>query len=70
MMRRSFRFCQYRIEYYCFSAVLADFGAPDPVELARAAIETAATKQDPREYIGAIVRGRDDQTRRDWDPRL
>ena len=29
------------------------------VSLARAAIETAATKQDPREYIGAIIRGRD-----------
>lgn len=27
------------------------------VALARAAIETASTKQDPREYIGAIVRG-------------
>ncbi|MGA8650412.1 MAG: helix-turn-helix domain-containing protein [Xanthobacteraceae bacterium] len=44
--------------------------AKGSVELARAAIETAATKQDPREYIGAIVRGRDDQTRRGWDPRL
>lgn len=29
------------------------------VPLARAAIETAATKQDPREYIGAIIRGKD-----------
>lgn len=29
------------------------------VPLARAALETASTKQDPREYIGAIVRGRD-----------
>lgn len=29
------------------------------VALARAAIETASTKGDPREYIGAIVRGRD-----------
>lgn len=28
------------------------------IPLARAAIETAATKQDPREYIGAIIRGR------------
>lgn len=27
------------------------------VSLARAALETASTKQDPREYIGAIVRG-------------
>jgi hypothetical protein len=29
------------------------------VALARAALLTASTKQDPREYIGAIVRGRD-----------
>lgn len=29
------------------------------VALARAALETASTKQDKREYIGAIVRGRD-----------
>jgi hypothetical protein len=28
------------------------------IELARAAIETAATKQAPREYIGAVIRGR------------
>jgi hypothetical protein len=27
MMRRSFHFCQYRVEYNYFSAVLADFGA-------------------------------------------
>jgi hypothetical protein len=27
MMRRSFRFCQYRVEENYFSAVLADFGA-------------------------------------------
>jgi hypothetical protein len=27
-------------------------------ELARAAIEQAATKENPREYIGAIIRGR------------
>jgi hypothetical protein len=40
------------------------------VELARAAIETAATKQDPREHIGAIIRGRVEQARRGWDPRL
>jgi hypothetical protein len=29
------------------------------VPLARAAIETAATKQDPREYLGAIIKGAD-----------
>lgn len=29
------------------------------IPLARAAIEQAATKQDPREYIGAIIRNRD-----------
>lgn len=29
------------------------------IPLARAAIETAATKQDGREYIGAIIRGKD-----------
>ena len=29
------------------------------IQLARAAIETAATKSDPREYLGAIIRGRD-----------
>jgi hypothetical protein len=40
------------------------------VELARAAVETAATKQDPREYIGAIIRGRVEEARRAWDPRL
>lgn len=32
------------------------------IPLARAAIETAATKQDPREYIGAIIRGRNSPT--------
>jgi hypothetical protein len=40
------------------------------VPLARAAVETAATKQDPREYIAAIIRGCDEQARRGWDPRL
>lgn len=29
------------------------------IALARASIETASTKSDPREYIGAIIRGRD-----------
>jgi uncharacterized protein YdaU (DUF1376 family) len=29
------------------------------IALARSALEMAATKQDPREYIGAIIRGRD-----------
>jgi hypothetical protein len=28
------------------------------IQLARAAIEVAATKADPREYLGAIIRGR------------
>lgn len=32
------------------------------VALARAAIEMASTKQDPREYIGRIVRGRDEKS--------
>lgn len=32
------------------------------VALSRAAIETASTKQDPREYIGRIVRGRDEKS--------
>ena len=31
------------------------------VALARAAIETASTKSDPREYIGAIIRGKPDE---------
>ena len=44
--------------------------AKGSIELARAAIETAATKQEPREYIGAIIRGRDEQAQRGWDPRL
>lgn len=29
------------------------------VALARAALETASTKADPREYLGAVIRGRD-----------
>lgn len=29
------------------------------IALARSALELAATKQDPREYLGAIIRGRD-----------
>lgn len=35
------------------------------IELARAAIEMAATKGDPREYVGAIIRG---ENRLDNDP--
>jgi hypothetical protein len=31
------------------------------IDLARSALEMAATKADPREYIGAIIRGRDGQ---------
>ena len=41
------------------------------IALARAAIEQASVKENPREYIGAIIRGRDpppDEQR--WDPRL
>jgi hypothetical protein len=30
------------------------------IALARAAIEMASTKSDPREYIGAIIRGKPD----------
>jgi hypothetical protein len=30
------------------------------IPLARAAIETASTKSDPREYVGAIIRGKPD----------
>lgn len=41
------------------------------VPLARAAIETAATKQNPTEYIGAIIRARDaPPSEQLWDPRL
>jgi hypothetical protein len=39
------------------------------IALARAALETASTKADPREYLGAIVRGREhsDESRgRSW----
>lgn len=39
------------------------------IPLARAAIETAATKENPREYLGAIVRNRD-PPERTVDPRL
>ena len=41
------------------------------VALARAALETASTKQDPREYLGAVVRGKDPPpSEQRWDPRL
>jgi len=39
------------------------------IPLARAAIETAATKSNPREYVGAIIRGAD-PPERTVDPRL
>jgi hypothetical protein len=40
------------------------------IELARAAIEVAATKQDPREYVAAIIRGVDEREQhRGWDGR-
>lgn len=39
------------------------------IPLARAAIETAATKENPREYVGAIVRGRSAEHQQ-VDPRL
>jgi hypothetical protein len=39
------------------------------VPLARAAIEQASTKQDPREYIGAVIRGAAEQ-HQTVDPRL
>lgn len=32
------------------------------VPLARAAIEQASTKEDPREYVGAIIRGREENS--------
>lgn len=38
------------------------------VALARAAIETASTKQQPGEYIGAIVRGKNDQAAQPYNP--
>ena len=31
------------------------------IPLARSAIETASTKHDPREYVGAIIRGKPDE---------
>lgn len=34
------------------------------IPLARAAIEQASTKSDPREYIGAIIRGREEDSAR------
>lgn len=40
------------------------------IPLARAAIETAATKHDPREYIGAIIKGKDPPPGQLWDPGL
>jgi len=43
------------------------------VNLARAAVETAAEKENPREYIGAIIRNRDPpkgEASRYVDPRL
>jgi len=43
------------------------------LEKARAALETAATKSQPREYLGAIIRGRERDerdARRHVDPRL
>lgn len=41
------------------------------VSLARAAIEQASTKQDPREYIGAIIKGKDPPpSEQRWDARL
>src|SRR6202048_5633581 len=42
------------------------------IALARAAIETASTKQDPREYIAACIHGPDTAAQRanGWDPRL
>jgi hypothetical protein len=42
------------------------------IALARAAIETASTKQDPREYIAACIHGPEAAAQRPngWDPRL
>jgi Protein of unknown function (DUF1376) len=42
------------------------------IALARAAIETASTKQDPREYIAACIHGSEAAAQRPngWDPRL
>lgn len=36
------------------------------VALARAAVEQASTKQDPREYLGAIIRTREGETKNQW----
>jgi uncharacterized protein YdaU (DUF1376 family) len=36
------------------------------IALARAAIEQASTKSDPREYIGAVIRGRQTADQPDW----
>jgi hypothetical protein len=38
------------------------------VALARAALEMASTKADPREYIGGVLRGAADQRDAFWDP--
>lgn len=40
------------------------------VALARAAVEQASTKDDPREYVGAIIRGQNPSDRQQVDPRL
>jgi hypothetical protein len=42
------------------------------IALARAAIETASTKQDPREYLAACINGAKAaaQQPNGWDPRL
>jgi hypothetical protein len=42
------------------------------IALARAAIETASTKQDPREYIAGCIQGAEAAAHRlnGWDPRL
>jgi uncharacterized protein YdaU (DUF1376 family) len=42
------------------------------IALARAALETASTKQDPREYVAACIRGPEAAAQRanGWDPRL
>jgi hypothetical protein len=36
------------------------------VALARAAVEQASEKSDPREYLGAIIRGREQETKSQW----
>ena len=41
------------------------------IALARAAIETASTKQDPREYVAACIHGPEAGARSNgWDPGL